>query len=158
MAIDRKILDPAAAPPNLGRYSHVARLKADELLFVAGQVGFNVDGKLINPGDVAAQTKQTFANIGAILESQGAGFGNVVEFTTYLTSADFIPAFMEVRTEVFSEIYPNGDYPPNTLLVVDRLGPAGAAGGDQRHRRCLMTKSVMTRRRPHGRWRLGGSE
>ena len=121
VAIDRKILDPAAAPPNLGRYSHVARLKADELLFVAGQVGFNVDGKLINPGDVAAQTKQTFANIGAILESQGAGFGNVVEFTTYLTSADFIPAFMEVRTEVFSEIYPNGDYPPNTLLVVDRL-------------------------------------
>ena len=121
MAFERKILNPDAAPPNLGRYSHVARLKADELLFVAGQVGFGLDGVLVGPGDAAAQTKQTFANIGAILESQGAGFGNVVEFTTYLTSSDFIPAFMQARTEVFAEIYPDGDYPPNTLLVVDRL-------------------------------------
>ena len=28
---------------------------------------------------------------------------------------------MQARTEVFAEIYPDGDYPPNTLLVVDRL-------------------------------------
>jgi enamine deaminase RidA (YjgF/YER057c/UK114 family) len=28
---------------------------------------------------------------------------------------------MEARAEVFEQIYPNAQYPPNTILVVNRL-------------------------------------
>jgi enamine deaminase RidA (YjgF/YER057c/UK114 family) len=28
---------------------------------------------------------------------------------------------MAVRNELFARIYPEGEYPPNTLLMVDRL-------------------------------------
>ena len=42
--------------------------------FLAGQVGADKDGKV--GADFDAQCAQTFANIGAALTSQGAGFAN----------------------------------------------------------------------------------
>ena len=32
-----------------------------------------------------------------------------------------VQAFSEARTQIFPDIFPNGDYPPNTLLIVDGL-------------------------------------
>ena len=67
------------------------------------------------------QCSLTFANIGAALASQGAGFGNIVEFTTYLVHSQDIPRFMAWRQREFPKLFPNGAYPPNTLLMIDRL-------------------------------------
>ena len=53
--------------------------------------------------------------------SQGAGFANVVEFTTYLVHSQDIAKFMAFRLREFPRIFPSGAYPPNTLLIVDRL-------------------------------------
>jgi enamine deaminase RidA (YjgF/YER057c/UK114 family) len=44
-----------------------------------------------------------------------------VQLTTYLTSADSIPAFMNARAALFPKLYPDGKCPPNTLLIIDRL-------------------------------------
>jgi enamine deaminase RidA (YjgF/YER057c/UK114 family) len=38
-----------------------------------------------------------------------------------LTSADSIPVFMSARSALFPKLFPGGKYPPNTLLVIDRL-------------------------------------
>ena len=57
----------------------------------------------------------------AALKSQGAGFSNVVEFTTYLLHSQDIPKFMKFRLREFPAMFVNGVYPPNTLLMVDRL-------------------------------------
>lgn len=109
-------------PPGLGqpigKYSHVS--SAGGLVFVAGQVGVHADGTLAGP-ELPAQMRQVFANIGAALEGCGAGFGDVMRFTTYLTDASQLAAFKETREELFAELYPDGRYPPNTLLIVDRL-------------------------------------
>jgi enamine deaminase RidA (YjgF/YER057c/UK114 family) len=51
----------------------------------------------------------------------GAGFGNVVEFTTYMVHSQDIPKFMAWRQREFPRLFANGAYPPNTLLIVDRL-------------------------------------
>ena len=45
----------------------------------------------------------------------------MVQLTTYLTNADSIPVFMSARGELFPKLFPGGKYPPNTLLVIDRL-------------------------------------
>ena len=116
---DIKILNPDSLGKPLGQYSQITRVKASEFLFIAGQVGCGKDGK--TPADFDAQCVQTFANIGAALASQGAGFGNIVEFTTYLVHSQDIPKFMAYRTREFPKLFAGGAYPPNTLLMIDRL-------------------------------------
>jgi enamine deaminase RidA (YjgF/YER057c/UK114 family) len=105
----------------LGQYSHITRVKASEFLFIAGQVATGKDGKLVGENDFDAQCGQVFANIEAALTSQGATFANVVEFTTYLVHSQDIPKFMKFRLREFPRIFPGGTYPPNTLLIIDRL-------------------------------------
>jgi enamine deaminase RidA (YjgF/YER057c/UK114 family) len=115
-----KIINVDALGKPLGQYSHMTRVKASEFLFIAGQVGVHKDGKLAGE-DFEAQCAQTFANIGAALKSQGASWGNVVEFTTYLVHSQDIAKFMKFRLREFPKMFASGAYPPNTLLMIDRL-------------------------------------
>ena len=119
--LQRTAITSDQAPQPLGAYSVGMSVSAGRLLYVAGQVGVDTGGTLVGPGDAAAQTRQVLRNIGHILEAAGAGFSNVVEFTTYVVGRDSVQGFIEGRTQAYPEIFPNGDYPPNTLLVVDGL-------------------------------------
>jgi enamine deaminase RidA (YjgF/YER057c/UK114 family) len=110
--------NPEGAPAPIGMYSNLSR--AGDLLFVAGQVGLRVDGELAGE-DLASQTSQTFENLAALLGSQGGSLRDVTKFTTYLVSAEEIDQFFEIRERLFPDLFPDGEYPPNTLLVVDRL-------------------------------------
>jgi enamine deaminase RidA (YjgF/YER057c/UK114 family) len=100
-------------------YSHGMLAAAGELLVVAGQVGTDREGRAGD--DVIAQTKQAFANVGAVLDAGGCRWRDVVRLQTFLTSADDIAGFMKARQEVFPRYFPDGAYPPNTLLIVSRL-------------------------------------
>ena len=113
------MLNPDSLSKPLGQYSHITRVQASEFLFIAGQVGADRDGR--TPADFDAQCAQVFANLSAALASQGASFANVVEFTTYLVHAQDIPKFMQYRTREFPRLFAGSAYPPNTLLVIDRL-------------------------------------
>ena len=112
---------PAGVHPPVGKYSHLAGVTAGELLFLAGQVALDADGKLVGEGDAAAQTKQAYRNIGEILKSAGASFDNVVQLTTYVVGRGSVQPYLDARTELFAEIFPDGSYPPNTLLVISGL-------------------------------------
>ena len=114
-----QIVNPDALGKPLGQYSQITRVKASEFLFIAGQVGADRDGKAA--ADFDAQCGQVFANLGAALASQGASFANVVEFTTYLVHSQDIATFMAYRTREFPRLFAGGAYPPNTLLMIDRL-------------------------------------
>ena len=118
---DIKIINPDALGKPLGQYSQMTRVKASEYLFIAGQLGTDKDGKIVGNDDFDAQCVQTFANIEAALKSAGAGWGNVVQFTTYLVHSQDLPKFMTYRLREFPRMFPNAAYPPNTLLMVDRL-------------------------------------
>ena len=117
---DIKLINPDALGKPLGQYSHMTRVKASELLYIAGQVGVDKSGQVVSD-EFFKQCAQTFANIHAALHSAGADWGNVVEFTTYMVHSQDIPKFMAWRLREFPKMFPNGAYPPNTLLVVDRL-------------------------------------
>lgn len=120
-ALQRAVVKTAEAPEPVGLYSQAVRVRARELMFIAGQVALDTAGKLIGKDDAGAQTRQIYKNIGAILQSVDASFSNVVEFTTYVVGKEALQAFMQARTEIFPNLYPDGDYPPNTLLVVNAL-------------------------------------
>lgn len=119
--LKRAIINTDRAPQPIGAYSQAIRTAPGELLFIAGQVAVDLEGDPVGIGDVAAQTKQVFENLGGVLEGVGANFSNVVEFTTYVVGRDSVRGFIEGRTEVFPTIFPDGDFPPNTLLVIDGL-------------------------------------
>jgi len=77
---------------------------------------------MLAPGETFdAQCAGVFSQIEKALQSAGAGWGNVVQFTTYLVHSQDIPKFMQYRLREFPRMFPNGAYPPNTLLVIDRL-------------------------------------
>ena len=114
-------LNPPSSTPPAGMYSHVARMAPGEVAFIAGQVAVDRSGATVGVGDLAAQVNQVFANLGDILKDLGTDFESVVQLTTYLTGADGIPGFMSARSALFPKLFPGGKYPPNTLLVIDRL-------------------------------------
>ncbi len=116
-----RIVNPESLGSPWGQYSQITRVKASEYLFIAGQVAADRAGNIIGADDFDAQCVQAFANIRAALESCGAGWGNVVQFTTYLVHSQDIPKFMQYRLREFPRMFVNGAYPPNTLLMVDRL-------------------------------------
>ena len=98
----------------LGQYSHMTRVRGGhETLYIAG---------MLAPGDdFDAQCSGVFRQIETALQSAGAGWGNVAQFTTYLVHSQDIPKFMAWRLREFPKMFPDGKYPPNTLLIIDRL-------------------------------------
>src|SRR3970040_179184 len=73
----------------LGQYSHVTRVKSAEQIYIAG---------MLAAGETfEAQCSGVFAQIEKALQSAGAGWGNVVQFTTYLVHSQDIPRFMQWR-------------------------------------------------------------
>ena len=119
--LQRTMLNPSVVSKPLGRYSQLARVRAGELLILAGQVAVDADGNFIGRGDIAVQVRQVYKNIGSILESAGASFGNVVQFTTYLAGRELVEPFLEARNKIVDGLYPEGDFPPSTLLIIDGL-------------------------------------
>jgi len=91
-----------------------------EIVVVAGQVGMGQGGQVAG-GDVVAQTKQALDNVRAVVEAAGCTMRDVVRLQTFLTHAEDIDGFMKARAEVFPRYFPDGAYPPNTLLIVSRL-------------------------------------
>lgn len=114
-------LNPAGHPLPAGRYSHVSIAHGGRIAFIAGQVAVNAEGVLQAPGDAAGQMPVVFRNLGSVLEKIGAGFGDVLELTTYLVGEDSRDPWMETRGDVYAEHYGDGPYPPNTLLIISGL-------------------------------------
>lgn len=112
--------NPGELPEPLGAYSHVAS-GAGRLVGIAGQVGADGDGNLVGVDDCAAQVVQTFENVRLALAAEGLRPEDLLQLTTYLVDTEHIPTFYDARAGVFAEMFPDGGYPPNTLLVIDRL-------------------------------------
>ena len=121
MAAEINIYNPTELGTPMGQYTHITRVRATEFLFIAGMLSGDASDNIVGEGDFDAQATQVFKNIEAALRSAGAGWGNVVQFTTYLVHSQDIPKFMAFRTREFPRMFPDGKYPPNTLLMVDRL-------------------------------------
>ena len=119
--LQRSVLIPEGVAPPGGKYTHAIRVRGGELLFISGQVAIDAAGKFVGVDDAAAQTRQVFENIGNVLKTAGGTFADVVELMYYIVGRDSVPAFMEARTAIFDEVFPAGDFPTATLLVVEEL-------------------------------------
>jgi enamine deaminase RidA (YjgF/YER057c/UK114 family) len=114
------VVKPKRFGAPLGMYSHGMVAPGGEIVVVAGQVGIGEKGA-VAVGDVGAQTRQVLENVRAVVEAAGCTMRDIVRLQTFLTHAEDIAGFMTARGDVFPRYFPDGAYPPNTLLVVSRL-------------------------------------
>ena len=122
--MDKQILNPEALVKPAG-YSHGVLTRGGRLLFLAGQPASDVNGKIVSPGDIAAQFTQSFANLKTVVEDAGGAMTDIVKLTLYVTDkvaylANLRPIGGAYRT--FFGRY----YPAMTLVEVKSLFDAEA--------------------------------
>jgi enamine deaminase RidA (YjgF/YER057c/UK114 family) len=94
-------------------YTHVIAATGSRLVFIAGQAADDAQGNLVGPGDLAAQARQAFANVGRSLVAAGARPEQVTKITIYVVHhrPEYLPTISEARIAVF------GDHRPTDALV-----------------------------------------
>ena len=118
MSKREEIRVPELAEP-ISHYTDAVRV--GDLLFVSGVVPVDGAGSLVGGNDVVAQTRQVFANLGAVLAAAGAGFGDVAKITVFLIDISDRARINPVRQEVFGDARP-----ASTLVEVSALAVPGA--------------------------------
>jgi enamine deaminase RidA (YjgF/YER057c/UK114 family) len=117
-----RIFNPETLGAPRAPYSLVASVTPGaRLIAIAGQVAVGRDGKVVGPGDIEQQAAQVFANLGECLKAAGADWKNIIQFMSFLTRRQDIPGFAVWRQREFPRLFPDGAYPPNTLLIVSGL-------------------------------------
>ena len=58
-------------------------VKAGNVVYTTGIVGYDKNGQLVGKGGLAAQTEQTFENLDSVLCAAGASWNDVVKVFTY---------------------------------------------------------------------------
>lgn len=104
------IVRPDGLPPVSG-YSH-AVLFSGPMMVISGQVPLDADGKLVGKDDPAAQIRQVFDNLAAVLAAAGATMAHVVKFTFFVTDLALLPTVRQIRDE-----YVDVGRPPASSLV-----------------------------------------
>ena len=111
MPLERIQPDGLSKPPT---YTHV--IKAGNTIYLAGQTPQDENGQAVGRGDITAQAVKVFENIKTALASAGAGFGDLVKITVYITDPRYREAVGEVRRR-----YIGNELPASTLVVVAGL-------------------------------------
>ena len=94
-------LSPAEAPAADSGYTPGILAEGRRLIFVSGQ------GPRDREADMETQIRQTFENIGKVLEAGGASLKNVVILRSYFVNiARDLPIYRKVRKEYLSKPYP----------------------------------------------------
>lgn len=91
------------------------------IVHVSGVLSVDPEGASHGTGDFDEQMRTVFRLLGETLAAAGSSFTELVKMTTYLVDPDNVADFYRVREGLFAELYPKGNPPGNTLLVVQRL-------------------------------------
>ena len=110
---------------------------AQRIVFCAGQVSQDGQGKPLHPGDMVAQFHQALDHLEDVLDQAGLGLADVVRLNYYVTD---IPAFLEAVPIVGERLKKAGCQPASTLLGIVRL--AKPHGRDALEAACLLAIEI----------------
>ena len=111
-------ISTAAAPAAIGPYSQA--ICAGGFVFCSGQLPIDPATGNFPEGGIEAQTRQSLANVEAILHAAGTDLAHVVKTTVFLASMDDFAAMNGVYAEAFQ-----APYPARSTVAVKTL-PKGA--------------------------------
>jgi enamine deaminase RidA (YjgF/YER057c/UK114 family) len=106
---------PKTISKPFSNYAHVVTVEgAKTLVFCAGQVAADIDGKVLLPDDFAAQTKMVMKNLTSALAAGGAKLSDVTKVTIYVCNPHDVPKARGILYDYF------GKHPPASTLCILR--------------------------------------
>jgi 2-iminobutanoate/2-iminopropanoate deaminase len=118
--VSKDVVRTESAPAPFQGAPYSQAIKANGFVFVSGQLALKPGAKELVPGDIAAQTEQVFANLGAILDAAGSSLAKLVKTTVFLQRLDDFAGMNEVYAKHV------GDTPPARSTVEVAKLPSGA--------------------------------
>lgn len=118
----RQLFFPSGHPAPRGAYSPGLRvdLPGASLLFVTGLLARGLDGTVVAPNDITAQTEFVFQRAQDILREAGMEIGDIVRVQTFLTNIEDFHLFRAVRDRWLADVKP-----ASTLIEVKGLAHTG---------------------------------
>ena len=107
---ERLIILTDKAPKPIGPYSQA--IKVGNTLYVAGQVGFTLEGKL-DSSSVESECRQAINNVKAIVEAAGMNMQQVVKATLYVKD---LKNFSKIN-EVYATYFPSNPPARETVQI-----------------------------------------
>lgn len=112
-------------------YSKAIRASGD-FVFMQGQVGVDLDGNLVGPGDPGVQSDQACRNVKRFMEEAGGSLSDVCKLTVYVTDVSHRPAVYEAINRWFEGVHHcstgvvvKGLADPAFLVEIDAMGVIG---------------------------------
>lgn len=106
---------PDGIAPPTGQYSHSVHVPGGRaIVFISGQVGIRPDGSMAI--GFAAQLRQAFDNLDAVLAANGMNRDNLVKLNYFLAPGSDVTEFRRVR----AELLPNPP-PASTTLIAELM-------------------------------------
>ncbi len=105
-------------PPSLMKpvgFSHGYEIKSGRVLFVAGQVAKDADGKVVGAGDVVAQFQKACENIREVVTAAGGHMSDVAKLTIYVLDVPGYKARLRDLGPVYRDLF--GKHFPAMTLV-----------------------------------------
>ena len=118
-------IEPPGWPRPKGYSDGMLAPAGARILFVAGQIGWNGDRKLVGPGDFAAQFTQALRNVVAVVRAAGGSPEHLARVTLYVTDKREYVAKREQIGAAWREIV-GRHYPAMALVEVSGLLEPGA--------------------------------
>ncbi len=101
-------------------FSHAFEVTGERLLFMAGQVAFDSNGRVVGTGDLVAQFRHICQNLKTLVESRGGSLQDVVKMTIYVLDKEDYRQKSKMVGQVYREYF-GRHYPAMTLVEVKGL-------------------------------------
>ena len=110
--------NPSELFPQYRNYSHAIEMSGESrLLFISGLNGYLTDGKTM-PDSFEEQGEIIWGHIGAILESAGMTYDNIISLRTYLSGPEYDEPNVKLRMK-----YLGDNQPALTVICCQLLEP-----------------------------------
>ena len=115
-------INPKELAPASG-FSHAT--VAGDFVWLGGQIGSDATGRVVEPGDIAAQFARAIGNVAIALRASGSAPADTVKLTYYVTDVKAYKANLRAIGQAYREVF-GKHYPATTLVEVRDLFDPGA--------------------------------
>lgn len=119
---DVKVINPQSLVKPIG-YSH-GIAASGRMLFLAGQIATDGEGKLMSEGDVVGQYTQVLRNLQAVVEEAGGQMRHIARLTIYVKDRDDYKAHLKELGRIHKDFF-GSYYPAMALVEISRFFEEG---------------------------------
>lgn len=102
--MSRKTISSDSAPRAIGTYSQAVR--TGSTVYLSGQIPLEPETMELVTGDMEAQIRQVFDNLGAVCDAAGGSLANIAKLNVFLTDLSHFPLVNTIMSEYFRKPYP----------------------------------------------------